>query len=230
MDGVTISDTLRTFADDNGFISRESMREALRATLGESIHDNEVDLVMRKLGANDECGNSIVSVMEAEAALASFHRAASSVTEPVSPTQMEADMTMLEEEFTHFPEDEVEDDFMAKEYQEPCCCRILIAHVDLAGCDGTVPCSRGQGSRIRGSPGGVRRSTDGSTGRGRRAADQSGVSIASLMHGWFFLTSCYRNLEVQHEARNRSGQLAIDEMRENLEYMAVSEPPCSHGY
>ena len=70
----SVNETLRSFADEHGFISRESMRAALVATLGDNVKDSDVDIVMEKLGTGTSEGNSIVSITEAEAALKSFRR------------------------------------------------------------------------------------------------------------------------------------------------------------
>ena len=59
------AETLRGFADENGFISRNSMRAALVATLGDTVSDADVDVVMEKI--NGGGGNSVVSVTEVEA-------------------------------------------------------------------------------------------------------------------------------------------------------------------
>ena len=59
------AETLRRFADENGFISRNSMRAALVATLGDTVSDADVDVVMEKI--NGGGGNSVVSVTEVEA-------------------------------------------------------------------------------------------------------------------------------------------------------------------
>ncbi len=70
------ADALRLYADENGFISRASMRRALVASLGDNVSDRDVDMVMQRLGTSDSTGegNSVVSVTEAEAALSSFRR------------------------------------------------------------------------------------------------------------------------------------------------------------
>ncbi len=86
-----IAASLRPFADEHGFISRDSMRKALIVTLGAGVSDGALDTVMRRLGTSDSdvCGNSIVSIAEAEAALVSFHKGTLDATpykRPVTPS------------------------------------------------------------------------------------------------------------------------------------------------
>ena len=77
---------MEQYADENGCISRDSMRRALEANLGSVPSEADVDRVMSRLGSDESHGGSRrVSLIEADVAIKAFRKSAVSRSASLEP-------------------------------------------------------------------------------------------------------------------------------------------------
>jgi len=74
---MELENLMEQYADENGCISRDSMRRALEANLGSEVSEADVDRVMSRLGSDESHGGSRrVSLIEADVAIKAFRKSA----------------------------------------------------------------------------------------------------------------------------------------------------------